>query len=136
MKRSAAKGTTALERLRLCGRGYIEFALRWPEHFLVMFDLPSCVEEYPEYAGAGHAAFQALVQCIVAAQNDHSLPAGDPQPLALVTWSMVHGIAKLAISQRLPFGSPRVFEFVNYAAHAMVGGMANLPNPGSVISSK
>jgi AcrR family transcriptional regulator len=39
MKRSAARGKTPLERLRLCGRGYIQFAL--PQHFLVMFDLPA-----------------------------------------------------------------------------------------------
>src|SRR5690348_18281996 len=40
MKRYAARGSTAQERFRLCGRGYVSFALRWPQHFLVMFDLP------------------------------------------------------------------------------------------------
>src|SRR5580700_4662434 len=29
MKRSAARGSTAPERLRLCGHGYVSFALRW-----------------------------------------------------------------------------------------------------------
>src|SRR5271157_3002260 len=35
MKSSAS----ARERLVLCGCGYVEFALRWPQHFMVMFDL-------------------------------------------------------------------------------------------------
>jgi AcrR family transcriptional regulator len=136
MKKSSAKGKTALDRLRLCGRGYIEFAMRWPEHFLVMFDLPSRAEEYPECASAGEEAFRVLLQCVADAQADDRLPAGDARPLALVAWSMVHGIAKLANSGRLPFGAARVLEFANYAAHTMVQGMANLPHPGGVTASK
>jgi AcrR family transcriptional regulator len=132
MKRSAAKGTGSLGHLRLCGRGYIEFALRWPEHFLVMFDLPSCSERYPDYAAAGEEAFQVLLAGIADAQNAGALPAGDPQPLALVAWSVVHGIAKLAIARRLPFGSARVLEFADYAERTMVQGMASLPHPGAI----
>ena len=41
MKNRSAAGETAAERLWLCGCGYVDFALRWPHHFLVMFDLPS-----------------------------------------------------------------------------------------------
>src|SRR5450631_1950577 len=40
MLASSGKGKTPLRRLHLCGRGYVEFALRWSHHFLVMFDLP------------------------------------------------------------------------------------------------
>src|ERR1700676_657489 len=40
MKRSLERGASSLERLQLCGSGYVDFALRWPHHFLVMFDLP------------------------------------------------------------------------------------------------
>src|SRR5271167_1995017 len=28
------------ERLVLCGCGYVDFALRWPHHLMVMFELP------------------------------------------------------------------------------------------------
>src|SRR5450631_4344387 len=40
MQKSMARGLSPLERLELCGCGYVAFALRWPHHFLVMFDLP------------------------------------------------------------------------------------------------
>ncbi len=132
MKRSAARGHGALDRFRLCGRGYIEFALRWPERFLVMFDLPSSAERYPDYAAAGEEAFQVLLASIADAQKDGALPAGDPQPLALVAWSLVHGIAKLAIARRLPLGFARVLEFADYAERTMVHGMAGVPHPGPI----
>src|ERR1039458_4452503 len=45
MQKSSAGGKTALGRLQLCGCGYVDFALRWPHHFLVMFDLPKISRE-------------------------------------------------------------------------------------------
>jgi AcrR family transcriptional regulator len=33
----AAAGKTGVERLELCGRAYVNFALRWPGHFTAMF---------------------------------------------------------------------------------------------------
>ena len=134
MKRSTARGADALDRLRLCGRGYIEFALRWPEHFLIMFDLPECSERYPDHAAAGDEAFRVLLACIADGQSAGELPAGDPHPLALVAWSLVHGIAKLAIAGRLPFEgkSSRVLEFADYAERAIVSGLAGLPHPDAI----
>src|ERR1700751_4296805 len=46
MIRAAARSTSAEDRLLSCGRGYITFALRWPQHLQVMFDLPSFRERY------------------------------------------------------------------------------------------
>jgi AcrR family transcriptional regulator len=40
MRKRSLAGTTAADRLRLCGCGYVDFALRWPQRFLAMFDLP------------------------------------------------------------------------------------------------
>src|SRR5580658_1029492 len=38
MRRAMAPGDKPRERLELCGCGYVDFALRWPQHLLVMFD--------------------------------------------------------------------------------------------------
>ena len=128
MKRAAAQGQTPPERLRLCGRGYVNFALRWPEHFAVMFDLPSNREKYPEYAMAGREAFDTLLKFIVGCQEAGLLAAGDPEPPALAAWSIVHGIAKLAISHHLPFGPAAVLEFTDQASRMMLSGMARAPD--------
>ena len=82
----------------MCGCGYVDFALRWPQHFLVMFDLP--------------------------VDKSGDFPAGDPLPLALTAWSLVHGIAKLAISGNLPLNARSTIEFTRSATQALCGGMA------------
>lgn len=127
MKRAAARGSTPEERFRLCGRGYVSFAQRWPEHFLVMFDLPSSREKYPEYARAGEEAFAALLTLIVDCQRAGVLPAGDPEPAAMMAWSMVHGIATLAASRQLPFPKEGVLDFVDAASRVMTAGMRSTP---------
>jgi len=124
MQRSAGGGSDTLERLRLCGRGYVDFALRWPQHFFVMFDLPSTREKYPEYAAAGQEAFDTLLTYIVACQESGTLPGEDSELLALTAWSLMHGIAKLAISQHLPFGRAAARDFAERAAKILLSGMA------------
>jgi len=123
MKRSAVRGSTPEERFRLCGRGYVSFALRWPQHFLVMFDLPSSRDKYPEYAGAGNDAFATLLAFIVECQEAGVLPTGNPEPMALMAWSMVHGIAKLAASSHLPFLKDGILDFADAATRVMTAGM-------------
>jgi AcrR family transcriptional regulator len=128
MKRRSAAGKTAAERLRLCGCGYVDFALHWPQHFLVMFDPPS--GELHRDEAVGKNAFQTLLGFIVELQKEDALPEGDPHPLALMAWSIVHGIAKLAISGNLPYSSRQVLDFTQYASEAFVSGMGNLKRPG------
>jgi AcrR family transcriptional regulator len=124
MKRSAARGSDALERLRFCGRGYVDFALRWPEHFFIMFDLTSSQKKYPEYAAAGREAFDTLSVMVVACQEAGAMRGEDPELLALTAWSIVHGIAKLAISDHLPFNRAGVRDFADKAAKMLLSGMA------------
>ena len=124
---AAAAGSSPLERLRFSGRGYVQFALRHPQHFTVMFDAPWHFEAYQEAHAAGERAFGTLVRCIQECQSAGCLPKGDWQPLALLAWSMVHGIAKLAVGGRLPLsGAAQVLEFTDLATEAIRLGMANV----------
>jgi AcrR family transcriptional regulator len=129
MKEHAASGVTAVERLRLCGCGYVDFALRWPQHFLVMFDSPSVPGEHARREIVGKNAFDTLFEFIIDSQKEGSLPRGDPLPLALMAWSMVHGIAKLATSGNLPYASGQTLDFTRCASEAFVSGMRNLKVP-------
>ena len=124
MIETATPAEDALQALLLAGRGYVQFALRWPEHFSVMFDHCQNLDEYPGYAASGRRAFQVLLDKIEGAQRGGQLPAGDPHPLAFTAWSMVHGIAKLAISGLLPFKSKdAVLDFTAQAARTVAQGM-------------
>ena len=121
MKKRSAAGATAADRLRLCGCGYVDFAMRWPQHFLVMFDRPP--PRLPGQDTAGKNAFQTLLGFIIESQKEGALPEGDPYPPALMAWSMVHGIAKLAISGNLPYTSRQVLDFTQATSEALLSGM-------------
>jgi AcrR family transcriptional regulator len=123
------------ERLVLCGCGYVEFALLWPQHLLVMFDLPAGWREASPITqfdppidsqigpqiGAG--AFAVLLDSIVAAQQSGDLPSGDPEPLAWTAWSLVHGIAKLVAGGNLPLSTQAAVAFTRTAAEALLSGL-------------
>ncbi len=123
MRKSMAHAKSPRERLELCGCGYVEFALRWPHHLLVMFDSPSPCDEPGKKEPIGEEAFGVLLGCIVEAQRSGDLPAGDPQPLAWVSWSLVHGIAKLATGGNLPLSARATVAFTRRAARAMLRGL-------------
>ena len=116
-----------LEAFRSSGLGYVRFALQWPDHFGVMFDYGPDLSAYPEYAASGRRAFQVLLDKIVAAQKARQLHPGDPNPLALTAWSLVHGIAKLAIAKRLPLASEKaILEFTQFATRALGEGLTKV----------
>lgn len=105
MHEAANRRTEPLECLKQAGLAYVEFALRRPEHFTVMFDSPGAERKTPDSIEAGKEAFTTLVGLVSACQEARQLPAGDVLQFALLAWSMVHGIAKLATAHRLPFDS-------------------------------
>lgn len=76
-----------------------------------MFDAALEMENYPECAAAAESAFAVLLHFITAAQSEGALAAGDPLPLALTSWAVVHGLAKLAINNRLPMKPRQVLKF-------------------------
>ena len=116
---------TPLERLQASGVAYVQFALRSPDHLQVMFDWPLESNHYPELEAAGARAFGILLSLVEAAQRNRDLPEGDSRVLALIAWSMVHGVAKLAIGSRLPYTSEReVLEFAALAIDTLYRGLA------------
>jgi hypothetical protein len=90
-----------------------------------MFDLPSTLDTNPDYAKAGNEASGTLLGFIVDCQNAGLLAQGDPEPLALIAWSMVHGIAKLAF----PNNPARALRFRRQPYHSslMVSGIPARP---------
>lgn len=127
MRASQQGSQSPTDRLILAGRGYVEFALRWPNHFAVMFNSgatppPAAVPPNPDCPAAniGEEAFGVLLDGIAAAQQSGDLPAGDPMPHAFTAWSLVHGIAKLAIGGNLPMDHNAILDFTVAAAQRML----------------
>lgn len=139
MREAMEPGRTARERLELCGCGYVDFSLRWPNHLLVMFDLPANWREpVRDEAEAcreittriGADAFRVLLDCIAAAQQSGDLPAGDPQPQAWTAWALVHGIAKLVTGGNLPLDAEGAIAFTRAAGRAIIDGLRSSPAAG------
>jgi len=116
MLEAAEMEASALGRLRRSGWAYVAFALRRKEHFTVMFETPLEKTDHPEMAEAAGRAFQTLVDFVKQCQEEGALPPVDGERVALLAWSQVHGIAKLALTGQLPFRSDQeVLEFTAWA---------------------
>jgi len=89
------------------GHAYVRFAVTHPSHYRVMFGGLAARHEATGDGGGGEVddsadAFQVLVEAIVAEQAAGRFRRDDPQALALYIWSMVHGVAMLALDGLLP----------------------------------
>ncbi len=89
------RGSAGFEAM---GIAYVHFAVGHSSHYRVMFGrfLESCARD-EELAQEGAAAFQVLVDALVEQQQAGVVRPDDPLLLARMIWSLVHGIAMLAI---------------------------------------
>lgn len=112
-------GLSPIARLKRAGYSYVSFALRRPEHFAAMFN--------PEATKTNGATLAFLKGVIDDCQREAQLPDGATEYRALLAWSLMHGIAKLAVSKSLPFRSQdEVFQF---SVSAIDASIASLQHP-------
>lgn len=102
---SIAQIDDAIERLRRIGQGYLDFAMRFPNHYRLMFMTPHpCVEpdeqalvkgnpEEDAYAFLKETVEQALAKGCFRPEID------DAELVAQTLWAGVHGVASLQIAK-------------------------------------
>jgi AcrR family transcriptional regulator len=131
MRLAAQDHTNPLDRLKQAGLAYIAFALRRPEHFAVMFDGPvSLKTEHPGSSEASKEAFTTLVSFVQGCQEAGQFPPGDPQSFTLLAWSMVHGVAKLAITGRLGLRTKaEILKFAGFVIDESLASRASVRMP-------
>ena len=118
------KGGRGRAGFEAMGIAYVQFAVRHPSHYRVMFGADISAATSPELAEEGDGAFQALVNAIVVQQQDGTVRGDDPLQLALYIWSIVHGIAMLAIDRRFEQQQVNVDELTRYAVDRIRTGIA------------
>ena len=95
-----AREAEPTERLRACGRAYVEFGLAHPEAYRIMFMSNSDwgPQTYEDEVLADQGAFMALVrvvdEVIAGLGIEH-----DPFESSIVLWTAMHGITSLLISK-------------------------------------
>jgi AcrR family transcriptional regulator len=99
----AASGTgDGAAELGAIGRGYVRFAVGHPAHFEVMFRLDALDPGNAEFAAASETAYGLLTATIERCRAAGHLHGRSPELVAVSAWSLVHGLAALWISGRLP----------------------------------
>lgn len=89
---------TAGQRFRAAGRAYTGFALAHPAHFAVMWRRDLLHQDDPELAAAGDATFELLLGGVRDVQAEGWAAGSEPQTVAYLAWSVVHGLATLWLS--------------------------------------
>jgi AcrR family transcriptional regulator len=79
------------------GRVYVRWAIAHPDYYQVMFGVESLKEEHSDLAHAGEQAFGDLLGAITKCQEAGIHEGQDAREIAAPLWSLVHGIASLAI---------------------------------------
>jgi AcrR family transcriptional regulator len=89
-----ATSTEPAERAVAAGEGYVEFALRNPGYFRVMFRTGLLNQDDAQYKEAGPAAFRVLEDAIRECGNVDETTFHER---CLLAWSAVHGFATLCL---------------------------------------
>jgi AcrR family transcriptional regulator len=113
-----------LAGLDAMGVAYIHFAVASPSHYRVMFG--GFVEpsgHQPELAVEAAGALQALVDALIALQRERLVHGDDATTMAMFVWSVVHGVAMLAIDGQL-HESVNVATISQYAVERLRTGVA------------
>jgi AcrR family transcriptional regulator len=88
-------------RVAELGRTYVRWAVAHPDHYRVMFGAEIDKAAHPALAVAAEEAFGDLLDAITGCQEAGIVDAGDPRSVAGPLWSLVHGVASLAIGGEL-----------------------------------
>ena len=115
------------EAFEAMGVAYVRFAVANPSHYSVMFGGPVDPEARDaELAAEGAGAFQALVDALAALQRDGAVRNDDTVLMAKFVWSVVHGVAMLAIDGQLR-EPDAVEELTRYALERLRTGIGADP---------
>ncbi|MEE6179425.1 TetR/AcrR family transcriptional regulator [Mycobacterium sp. 050134] len=94
---AAARASDPRERVLELGRAYVRWGVAHPDHYRVMFGGESLKADHPGLAAAAEEAFGDLLDAIVTCQEAGLTGRNDSLQIAAPLWSLVHGIASLAI---------------------------------------
>jgi AcrR family transcriptional regulator len=114
-----------LTRWQSLGVAYILYAVSNPVHYRVMFDSSlSNRKIYPNLYANALQNFNCLLEIIVECQQHQLIRQDNPQQLAQISWSLVHGLSMLFIDQQFAtMGCAPIEELANSAMKSLIAGL-------------
>ena len=103
---AAAEVDDPVESLRRRAHAYVRFGVENPEHYRILFmgRLQPTTEQVPrakqatDDEGPGATTFRHLVEAVQGCIDAGRFAPGEPDLIATQLWTVVHGVASLAIS--------------------------------------
>lgn len=114
----------AVARYVAIGQAYVEFALKNPSFFRVMFG-PACqADEFaPCPSPSGRDAFEVLSHTLDELVHTGAIPVEGRAGAEIPTWSMVHGLATLLADGALPVTARQRSDAIQVVARALLRGL-------------
>jgi AcrR family transcriptional regulator len=125
-----AWGSGGVSGFNAMGVAYIRFAIANPSHYRVMFGgarARAFVDSAPrdeDLTREGTAAFNALVNAIVALQKEGAARKDDPVQLARFIWAGVHGVSMLIIDGQFRHLQSQIDDLIRFALERLQAGIA------------
>ena len=125
--RQLGPDATAAQRLAAAGRAYTSFAVGHRAHFEVMWQRDLLHQDDPGLAAAGDATFALLLGGVRDAQTEGWAAGADPDTVAYLAWSVVHGLAALWLGGSLQ-RAQRPFDEISGEVGALLGSALAAPS--------
>jgi AcrR family transcriptional regulator len=95
----------SLEKLRMGLREYINFGLKHPSHYEIIFIMPIEEPSEADYENSqGKVAFETLRRSVSRCVSDKLLKSNDIDLISQTLWAGIHGITSLLLAHRsFPF---------------------------------
>ena len=120
-----AWGAGGVRGFNAMGMAYIRFAMANGAHYRVMFGGVGGDQPHDEdLMRESTAAFQALVDAIVALQRNGTVRKDEPVQLARFIWAAVHGVSMLIIDGQLSHQQTSIDELIEFAVERINTGIA------------
>ena len=128
---SAALAQGGRESFLAMGAAYVEFALKRPGMFRLMFSpLFAKRELYPEFKVAAEEAFAVLRRGVQSSAPEGEGQAESVEAVAIAAWSLAHGLSHLILDGVLPKESAEAFKQAILALPKGAPGLRRFTAPG------
>lgn len=127
MNQATANIEDPVERLRACGRAYMETAQKYPGHYAVMMADECTDPDHAELQVSGANAFAALLDT-VELLRDTLRPDLDVPATATLLWAGVHGLVELLphgeqLAEKHTGDMPSVERLLEHWANVFIDGV-------------
>jgi AcrR family transcriptional regulator len=115
---------TPLQELHALAVGYVSFAVRYPERYRLMFGAYRIRnEQNSDLVEAANACYHELQSTVRRGLDNKDLKQKPVEVLTVAAWSMVHGLASLAIDGQLSNAGPDPADLADQLAGLLLEGM-------------